>query len=192
MARKTVVIGLLGTTLDAGHTQARWDRWRPSIAICQQQELQIDRFELIVSRPASRRVQQLVQQVTDDIAKVAPETEVRPHTIAIADPWDFSEVYTAFDRFAEEYAWRTASEDYYPPITTGTHVMQICLFLLCETRAMPGVLLQSSPGPRDGAGPRHPIGYVQLIDLELAKYDRLAARPRPHRENTTPAPRAPR
>ena len=64
MARKTVVIGLLGTTLDAGHTQARWDRWRPSIAICQQPDFKIDRFELIVSSPGSRRVEHLVRQVT--------------------------------------------------------------------------------------------------------------------------------
>src|SRR5262249_18418864 len=70
----------------------------------------------------------------------------------------------------------TGSEDYYLHITTGTHVVQICLFLLCETRAMPGVLLQSSPGPRDQATPRRPEGRVDVIDLELARYDRLAAR----------------
>ncbi|HZJ67572.1 MAG TPA: RNA repair transcriptional activator RtcR family protein, partial [Kofleriaceae bacterium] len=167
MARKTVVIGMLGTTLDAGHTEGRWRRWRPSVAICQQPELPIDRFELLVVGDAPR----LTLQVVDDIAKVAPDVAVRAQPLAVADPWDFSEVYAAFDRYAEAYPWRTASEDYYVHITTGTHVMQICLFLLCETRAMPAVLLQSSPAPRDPAAQRRPAGRVDVIDLELAKYD---------------------
>ena len=54
--------------------------------------------------------------------------------------------------------------------------MQICLFLLCETRAMPAVLLQSSPMSRTPEGGRTTSGRVDIIDLELAKYDRLAAR----------------
>src|SRR5262249_37451925 len=145
MARKTVVIGLLGTTLDAGHTEARWKRWRPSVAICQQADFQVDRFELLVSGEGSR----LVRQVADHIAKVAPVVEVRPYRTELADASAFSEVYAALDRYAEAYPWRTASEDYYVHITTGTHVMQICLFLLCETRAMPAALLQSAPRPRD-------------------------------------------
>jgi transcriptional regulatory protein RtcR len=172
MARKTVVIGLLGTTLDGGHTEARWSRWRPSVAICQQPELRIDRFELLVVGAASR----LAQQVVDDIASVAPDVAVRPTSLAVADPWDFSEVYAALDRYAEAYPWRTASEDYHVHITTGTHVMQICLFLLCETRAMPAVLLQSSPVLRDQAARRSAVGRIDVIDLDLAKYDRLAAR----------------
>ena len=175
MPRKTV-IGLLGTTLDAGHTPARWQRWRPSVAICQQPELAIDRFELLVAGDTAR----LTQQVVDDLAEVAPHVEVRPHPLALRDPWDFSEVYAALDAYAEAYPWRTASEDYYIHITTGTHVIQICLFLLCETRAIPGVLLQSSPVRRERE-PRHARGRIDVIDLELAKYDRLSARFRARR-----------
>jgi transcriptional regulatory protein RtcR len=175
MARKNVVIGLLGTTLDSGHAEARWNRWRPSIAICRQPEFRIDRFDLLVPDQAQR----LAQQVIADLAEVAPDVDVRPHPLPLADPWDFSEVYAALDRYVETYPWRTASEDYYVHITTGTHVLQICLFLLCETRAMPAVLLQSSPGPR--SAPQFATGHVQIIDLELAKYDRLAARFRARR-----------
>jgi transcriptional regulatory protein RtcR len=177
MTRKTVVIGLLGTTLDTGHSAARWRRWRPSVAICQQPDLPIARFELLVVGDVGR----LAEQVIADIAEVAPGVEVRAHPLAIANPWDFSEVYAALDAYAEAYPWRTASEDYYVHITTGTHVIQICLFLLCETRAIPGVLLQSSPrGAGDGA-PRGTAGRIDTIDLELAKYDRLSARFRARR-----------
>src|SRR5215475_15826234 len=158
MARNTVVIGLLGTTLDTGHSAARWRRWRPSVAICQQPNLPIARFELLVVGDAGR----LANQVVADIAEVAPGVEVRPHPLAIANPWDFSEVYAALDAYAEAYPWRTASEDYYVHITTGTHVIQICLFLLCETRAIPAVLLQSSPS-RGDAAPRSPAGRIDRI-----------------------------
>src|SRR5262249_46525526 len=56
---------------------------------------------------------------------------------------------------------------------TGTHVVQICLFLLTESRDIPGRLIQTSPPRRrrDG-GP----GTCTIIDLDLSKYDRLASR----------------
>jgi transcriptional regulatory protein RtcR len=167
MAKKTVVIGLLGPSLDQGYNADRWNRWRPSVAICQQEDFLIDRFELLVS-PAHTKLAALI---TADIASVSPETEVRRHPLVLKDPWDFSEVYAALGDFADGYAFAPAREDYYLHITTGTHVAQICLFLLCETRAIPGRLLQSSP-----ARGREKRGSVDVIDLDLGKYDRLAAR----------------
>ncbi|MCA9547310.1 MAG: sigma 54-interacting transcriptional regulator, partial [Myxococcales bacterium] len=53
-----------------------------------------------------------------------------------------------------------------------THVAQICLFLLCEARIIPGALLQTAP-PR-GDEPAH--GSWRRIDLDLSRYDRLAQR----------------
>lgn len=167
--KKRVVIGLLGTTLDAGLRDKRWEKWRPSVAICQQPEFRVDRFELLVQRSS----EPLATQVIADIARESPDTEVKQHVLALANPWDFDEVYAALDDFAQAYPWKPATEDYFLHITTGTHVVQICLFLLCETRAMPGVLLQSSPGPVEK---RTTAGKVEVIDLELARYDRLAAR----------------
>lgn len=172
MSRKRVVIGLLGTQLDSGHTEQRWQRWRPSVGICLQPDFPIDRFELLI-QPKSEA---LAKQILGDINKVSPDTEVVVSPLPLANPWDFEEVYAALDAFAESYTWR-ANEDYYLHITTGTHVVQICLFLLCETRAMPGVLLQSSPalGGRQGIR-ENPGGRIEIIDLEVAKFDRLAAR----------------
>ena len=173
-AKKKVVIGLIGTTLDIGGRADRWQRWRPSISVCQHPEFAVERFELL----GAQRSAQLMDHVAADIAAVSPATTVRRHALELADPWDFSEVYAKLGDFADAYAWRTDREDYYVHITTGTHVAQICLFLLCETRAMPGRLLQSSPTPRgqrtDDRAPN--IGRLDIIELELAKYDRLAAR----------------
>ena len=58
-------------------------------------------------------------------------------------------------------------------VTTGTHVAQICLFLLTETRYLPARLLQTAPPKRGHAN--HPGSY-SIIDLDLSKYDQLAAR----------------
>jgi len=185
MARTpAVVLGLLGPTLDAGRGPDRWTRWRPTLAVCQHDDFLVDRFELLVS-PAYTALADLI---TGDIATVSPDTEVRRHALPLADPWDFSEVYGALSDFADAYTFRPDREDYYLHITTGTHVAQICLFLLCETRAIPGRLLQSSPGraerARDrsksaGASPRR--GALDVIDLDLGKYDRLATRFRARR-----------
>src|SRR5690349_9453837 len=178
--RTTVVLGLLGPTLDNGRGPDRWKRWRPTVGVCQQPTFPVDRFELLSSRHHTA----LAQVITGDIATVSPETEVRHHDFPARDPWDFSDVYGALGDFADGYAFKPEREDYYLHITTGTHVAQICLFLLCETRAIPGRLLQSSPGP--GTRQRTPgaeaamandfaRGVINVIDLDLGKYDRLAA-----------------
>lgn len=157
MAKRTVVIGVLGTTVD------KPGRWRPTIAICTHKDFPIDRLELLLPHSADK----LAVEVRAEIARLSPRTEVRFHPFALANPWDFSEVYGGLGDFAEAYAWHADREDYYLHITTGTHVVQICMFLLSETRAMPGKLLQASPGRP---------GRLDVIDLDLAKYDQLAAR----------------
>ena len=180
MKRARVVLGLLGSTLDAGVQPARWTRWRPSVAIAWHPEFPIDRLELLVP-PSGAPV---ASRVAADIEEISPGTQVRQHPLTVADPWDFSEVYGALADFAERYPWKPEREDYYLHITTGTHVMQICLFLLSETRAMPARLLQSSPvrgGSREDRTAEGPRGRIDVIDLDLAKYERLAARFRARR-----------
>jgi transcriptional regulatory protein RtcR len=169
MPRRCVVVGLLGTTLDRGIGRKRWEGWRPSVALCQHQDLLIDRFELLHPRSFTA----LAETMRDDIRHVSPETEVRLVVDPTADPWDFEEVYASLHDFARSYQFDTDAEDYLVHITTGSHVAQICLFLLTESRHIPGRLLQTSPpsGAR-GADP----GTFQIIDLDLSKYDQLATR----------------
>src|SRR5690606_19391289 len=90
--------------------------------------------------------------------------------VNIPNPWDFEQVYTALRDFADGYAFNPERERYLVHITTGTHVIQICWYLLTEARFIPGQLLQAQPGRRDQPGP------VAIIDLDLSKYDALAAR----------------
>jgi transcriptional regulatory protein RtcR len=165
--RGIVVIGLLGTTLDMGKHPDRWQNWRPSVSLCRQPDLIVRRFELL----HRKRDSSLAKTVRSDIRTVSPETEVRQHEMEFGDPWDFEEVYETLFKFSRQYPFDTESEDYLIHITTGTHVAQICLFLLTESRYMPGRLVQCSP-ERDRSSP----GTIKIIDLDLSKYDRIASR----------------
>ncbi|MGC2530340.1 MAG: RNA repair transcriptional activator RtcR [Candidatus Acidiferrum sp.] len=162
-----VVIGLLGTTLDAGKSHDRWQTWRPTVSLCRQPDFVVHRLELL----HGLRDTSLARNVAQDIAAVSPETEVRLHEIEFGDPWDFERVYEALFKFARSYIFEVESEDYLIHITTGTHVAQICLYLLTESRYLPGRLLQCSP-ERDRSAP----GTIKIIDLDLSKYDRIASR----------------
>lgn len=161
-----VLIGLYGTTLDSARGAARWLRWRPTASIFQAEDLEIARFELLY-QPGH---EEGVRLLASDIDHLSPGTEVRLWPVPMADPWDFEEVYGALHDFCRAYPFRPDDESYLVHITTGTHVAQICLFLLAESRLIPGRLLQSSP-PR-GGGPVTP----SIIDLDLARYSRIAAR----------------
>jgi transcriptional regulatory protein RtcR len=163
---KTVVIGLLGNTLDQGISADRWQAWRPSVALCRQPDLIVNRFELLYSQ----REQPLATVVCNDIQSISPETEVRLHQIEFGDPWDFEKVYETLFAFARSYQFDD-SEEYLIHITTGTHVAQICLFLLTESRWLPGRLLQCSPDRY-----RSRPGTIKVIDLDLSRYDGIASR----------------
>ena len=166
---KTVVIGFLGTTLDKGHGADRWNRWRPTVAVCQQPDLIVDRYELLRD-PAHARLGNVLMA---DIGRISPETTVAAHDLPLKDPWDFGEVYAALLDFASDYPFNPDDENYLIQITTGTHVAQICMFLLTEARHLPGQLLQVAPPKRWADG--KPGAYT-MIDLDLSKYDQIAAR----------------
>ncbi|MFY9254514.1 MAG: RNA repair transcriptional activator RtcR [Fuerstiella sp.] len=170
MKKKTVVIGILGTQLDAGRDRKRWEKWRPTVSACQHDDLLIDHFELLY--PISHHT--LAKSIKADLTSVSPETNVQLHNVEFEDAWDFEEVFGTLHEFARGYEFNTEANDYLIHITTGSHVQQICLFLLTESRHLPGTLLQTSPPKRKMYG-THP-GTYSIIDLDLSRYDALAAR----------------
>ncbi len=167
--KKTVIIGILGSVLDSGFHEERWKKWRPTISLCRHADLPVARVELL-HQPAHKDI---ARAVAADIPRVSPGTETRLTEQSIANPWDFEEVYAALHDFARGYAFKPEKEDYLIHITTGTHVQQICLFLLTESRHFPARLVQTAPLDTQRKGPD---GKFAIIDLDLSKYDRLASR----------------
>src|SRR5262245_2228493 len=177
MTKEISIIGILGSSLDAGEGSERWDRWRPTVSLCQHEELLVKRLDLIYPK----RSEKLAKIVIEDIASVSPETDVRTTHIEFDDPWELESTYSALHDFARGYNCDTGRAEYLVHITTGTHVQQICLFLLTEARYFPAKLIQTSMRPsRD----RIIEGWYRIIDLDLSKYDRIASRFRQEREQS--------
>ncbi|MEW5788808.1 MAG: RNA repair transcriptional activator RtcR [Pseudomonadota bacterium] len=179
--KRTVVFGFLGTQLDYGGKGAgRWDKWRPSVALCQQENLVVHRLELM----HDARSRGLAERVRLDIGAVSPETQVNRVERELRDPWDFQEVYTSLLDFAQAYPFDPEHEDYLIHITTGTHVAQICWFLLAEARTLPARLVQTSPPRKKEIA--NSIGSYEIIDLDLSRYDKIAQRfAREHTDNVS-------
>jgi transcriptional regulatory protein RtcR len=169
MTKRNIVIGFMGTQLDSGQGAGRWEKWRPTVSLVQHEDMLIDRLELLYST----KYEALAQTLVRDIANVSPDTVVNLVPVDVADPWDFGEMYAALYDWARSYRFDPAHEQYWAHITTGTHVAQICMFLMVETRFIPGVLVQTSPPRKQGRG--NPGTYT-LIDLDLSRYDVLAQR----------------
>ncbi|QNA86134.1 AAA family ATPase [Sphingomonas sp. So64.6b] len=168
--RPLVVIGFLGSTLDASKFgPERWNKWRPSVGLTMHEDLRVDRFVMLHGASHTR----LAEYIASDIIGVSPETTVDRHLIDFRDPWDFEEVYGKLLDFTRGYPFDPDVEDYLVHITTGTHVAQICLFLLSEARYLPGRLLQTQP--HRGA-PTNAPGSWNVIDLDLSRYDSIATR----------------
>ena len=171
--KKQVAVSFLGTVLDSGFGQGRWHKWRPNVAMNQRHDFHLDRMELFYAE----KYRELADHVKADIQDVSPHTAVNLVPMELENPWDFSEVYTKLHDWAAAYLFDTEAETYLTHITTGTHVAQICLFLLVESRQIPGVLLQTAPpkNQRRNIG-KGDVGSYEIIDLDLARYDVLAER----------------
>ena len=98
--RPLTVIGFLGSTLDASKFgPSRWEKWRPTVSICMQEDLRVDRFVLLYGANHDR----LAQYVAKDIESVSPETKVETRLLGFDDPWDFEEVYGKLLDFARAF-----------------------------------------------------------------------------------------
>ena len=167
--KKTICIGLLGPTLDQGHTQERWNKWRPTVSLFQHEDFLIDQLDLIYQK----KFKELADIVVEDIAHISPETNVNLHIVEFRDPWNFPDVFGCLMDFAKKYPFDPENNEYLIHITTGTHVAQICEFLLTESRYFPAKLIQTSPHKRNRKNAK---GNFTIIDLDLSQYDQIAKR----------------
>jgi sigma54-dependent transcription regulator len=146
----------------------RGHNWQPNSELCHPSHgLQIDRFEII----HESKFAEIAAEISDQISFVSPSTVVRPNTVELKDPWDFEEVYLALDGWADRYPFDVDKERYLIFMIKGTFVQQMCLFLLVESKQIPAILVHHRPPDED-----LPHGKARLVDLQLSKYDRIAAR----------------
>ena len=160
---RNVALGFLGTQLDLGKRRG----WRPSVQLCTHAGFPVHRFELI----HEQRHIALAQEIAATITALSP-TEVRLVRMDLKDPWDFQEVYGKLYDFAASYGFDEEREPYHIHLTTGTHVAQICWFLLAESRHGPARLVQTGPPRGEDDGP----AKLDVIDLDLARYNALQRR----------------
>ena len=173
--KRHILISHVGANLDSGSKPERWNRWRPTVALHQHDDLLIEKTVLL----HSPRYRSLVDQIANDIRLISPETEIECVPFDVRNPWDFQEVYEQLLDFALAREFDPTADDILLNLTTGTHVFQICAFLIAEARYIPAKLIQSSPGPK-----RDPVvGTYQIVDLDLSRYDRLVQRFEEERTN---------
>ncbi|MDM1756483.1 MULTISPECIES: RNA repair transcriptional activator RtcR [Acinetobacter] len=166
-SKKTVVIGFVGSTLDQGKKEERWQRWRPTMSLLMHEDLLIDELVLL----HDRRSLSLIEHLQQDAQQISPNTHISGHQVNIRDPWDFSDMYGALYDFVKSYPFDTENYQYLLHITTGTHVAQICWYLLVDAHYLPAKLIQSSP-----TGKQQPEGEYRIIDLDLSRYAALNQR----------------
>lgn len=167
---RRVGLGFLGVVLDAqgGSSERRKKAWRPTVSLAMDKTLKLDKIELWTPPHALS----LAKTLKNDIESVS-KVELRLHSAAIKDPWNFEEMYSYLFDFAKAYPFDTSKEEYFVHLTTGTHVAQICLFLLTESRHIPAKLVQTSPRHE---GKTVSENGVTTIDLDLSRYDSIAKR----------------
>lgn len=160
---RNVVIGFLGTQLDRGKKR----RWKPTLSLVSHDHFQLDRLEILYDQ----RFDRLAEQVKSELEEASPDTEVLLNRLDLDDPWDFQEVYGKLFDFARAYGFDEDRERYHVHLTTGTHVAQICWFLLTESRHVPARLIQTGP-----PGPNSDTAKFDIIDLDLSRYNALQQR----------------
>ncbi|MCK5725560.1 MAG: RNA repair transcriptional activator RtcR [Thiotrichaceae bacterium] len=170
---KNVIIGVLGTRLDHGGLgNRRWKKWRPSLSMLLQKGIPIDEFILIHHVDDTK----LAELTFKDMATVAPDTKLSSHIVDFKNAWDFEQVYAQLHDFTTQQNFDAEKVNYLVHITTGSHVVQICLYLLTEANYIPGKLLQTSPNQKGATEIERVTGKFQIINLDLSRYDLIASR----------------
>ena len=162
-----VVISILGQRLDnVGFGQKRWFRWRPTMSLLMHHNFQVDELVLLYQEDEKK----LLDMTIKDAEQMCLNIKITPYQVSYDDPWDLEQVYSQLYGFAEDYTFDRERNNYFFHITTGTHVAQICIYLLTEANYFPGKLIQSSPNKSE------PQGEFRTINLDLSRYDQIASR----------------
>src|SRR4051794_35915586 len=96
LAKRRVVIGLIGATLEDVPYDKRWEKWRPTVSLFHQANHSIGRIELL----CQPQFESLGKVLSEDIKSLSAETEVRLVPIKFENPREFAGVYSTLYDFA--------------------------------------------------------------------------------------------
>lgn len=176
--RKTVAFGFVGTVLDyAGRGSQRWSKWRPTLCLCQQESLVIDRLELL----HDARSRSLFETLKRDIASVSPETEVVSVEIELHNPWDFEEVYACLHDFARGYEFQPEKRRLFNS-HHHRYPRRADLLVSAGRSALPARPADTifTSAQKNSRAARE----VTIIDLDLSRYNAIASRFAEERQQT--------
>lgn len=160
--KKTVYLAFLGLTFDR-----RDSHWRPNLEACRALGKKPLEFWCFFD-PSNRPAAAVYRDLKADILK-AGRTGIRFHTKdpGLDDPWEFESVYQRLWDLFSGFDFDPET-DYLVSLQTGTHIIQIVMFLLLRRGVLPGRLVQVSPPARRGADTR-----VRRTDVKSDRFERL-------------------
>ena len=78
--KKCVVMGFIGTQLDAARGARRWEKWRPTVGLCQQEDLLVHRLELLHdARSAS-----LAERIRSEVQALRFISQAQPVVVTVS------------------------------------------------------------------------------------------------------------
>lgn len=162
---KTVMYSHLGTSLDAGAKEKRWDRWRPNVGIGAADELEVNTLVLL----HTAKHKELAELVAADAIQLAnrPSFEVRLKEVEM-QAFNLPSTFLMMCKLRDEEVFDPDTR-YLLNLSTGTHMMQLSCFKMIESGRWPGMLAQCGRG--EGIKSR-----IELIDLNMRAYDSVMQR----------------
>lgn len=162
---KAIIYSFLGTDLDAGFRERRWKRWRPNVGIAASTGVHIDTLVLLHQPEHASLARRVREDALSMKSHEGFEVELKEVDF---EPFDLASTFLMMDSLRSSIDFRPENS-YLLSISTGTHIMQIASYKMVEEKRWPGLIAQCSRG--EGLSTA-----INLIDLDLRKYDLVMAR----------------
>lgn len=162
---QSVMISFLGTALDAGFKEKRNTRWRPNVGIALACEPKIDRLILL----HEKQYEALAKLVKKDAISLRTDFEVELMEVE-SDPFELSSTFRMTLQLGDRLAFNPDNR-YYLNISTGTHIHQISMFMMAESKRWPVKLVQCVDAKNGDQASK-----ILVIDLDKSPYDQVMSR----------------
>ena len=162
---KTVMYSFLGTQLDGGFQEKRWNRWRPNVGIAASTDPEINTLVLLYNEKHKKLAEQVAQDAVTAANRMSFSVRLKQVEM---DPYDLPSTYLMMIKLREEETFQPDTR-YLFNLSTGTHIIQVAIYKMIESRRWPGLLAQCGPGGGIKSN-------ITEIDLDLRAYDSIMDR----------------